>query len=347
MSGEVAHVLVLGSANVDTSIQLDRFPAPGETVFGDSAGSTIGGKGANQAVAARLAGAEVAFVGMLGSDANAQAARQTFAEYGVDTSDILTSANSPTGSAYIMVNAGGENIIVVASGANADLTPAVLDNEKLAALVAKHQPAVVVTQGETPAAMVDQIATVCQQMDIRFVLNLAPVIPVARQTLQVANPLVVNESEAIILKALLDGSDSAATGALADSETEGLPTGLSFTDRDITNTAQLANFFANQIATSVVITLGANGAIWADGSSVQHIASPQPARVVDTTGAGDAFVGALAARLAADASLAQAVKWGVTAGSLAVQGRGTVNAYGPLATLVMEDGLLIESELAS
>lgn len=304
-------VLVLGSANVDIVTRLDRFPRPGETVFGRPGDTSLGGKGANQAVAAALTGARTAFVGMVGEDAQGALVRATLAAHGVDVSGLRVSPRSPTGRAYISVNAAAENTIVVVSGANADLTPTALGRGLPALLASGDGNPLVLTQGELPAETVDAVALACRGRGARFVLNLAPVIPVSRETLRTADPLVVNEHEA---------------AALLGVDVRGL-------SADVDAALDAARDLVRHHAASAVVTLGAQGAVAADGDRAWHEAAPPVARVVDSTGAGDAFVGALAASLASGGELADAVHLGVRAGSLAVAAAGTVASYRALRSL--------------
>lgn len=316
---EAGHdVLVLGSANVDIFTTLDRFPRPGETVFGRAGGTGLGGKGANQAVAAALTGARTTLFGMVGDDAEGETVRSTLAQNGVDPSGLRTLPGASTGRAYITVNQAGENTIIVVSGANAGLTPAALGRGRLAALLDATGPALALTQGELPADTVDAFARACRDRGVRFVLNLAPVIPVCAATLRAADPLVVNEHEAAAL--LAAGRD--AFPGLESGQQAGLQAALA-----------AARTLARDRSATAVVTLGAQGAVASDGETAWHQAAPPVAHVVDSTGAGDAFVGALAACLACGGSLADAVRLGVQAGSLAVAGQGTVPSYQALRGL--------------
>lgn len=309
-----SRVVVLGSVNIDSFVYLEHFPAPGETVFGVAGPSGVGGKGANQAIAASLLGARTTFIGIVGADENGAFVRSTFEEYDVDVSLLGTSTTAATGSAHINVNSLGENTIVVASGANAELAPNVVDVRQLAALTGDAGDAVGLSQGELRAETIATFAASCAAAGIRFVLNLAPFITVPSETLRLADPLIVNEGEALAL--LGRNEDRAAFG--------------------VDEALAAVRMLAATVSASAVITLGAHGAVAAhgkDGVDAWHQPSPKPARVADTTGAGDAFVGALAATLGRGACLAEAVRCGVAAGSAAVTGHGTVGSYDALRDL--------------
>jgi ribokinase len=280
-------LIVLGSANRDYTVTVERQPHPGETVLGGALNVAMGGKGANQAVAAARAGAKPVFVLAVGSDSVGADTLAELTARGVDVSHART-VDAPTGVALITVSADGENTIVVAPGANAALDPA--DVAKVVASIA-NASSVLLCQLEISPDVVSAAATEIEKAGGRFVLNLSPSRYVSPKLLGLADPLILNETEAADLA-------SSAIDSPADAIT--VATRLLATSR------------------SVVITLGSDGAIVADASGVSH--SPaERVTVVDTTGAGDAFAGALAAALVAGATLASAVSTGITAGSAAVQ----------------------------
>jgi ribokinase len=280
-------LLVVGSANRDYTVMVERQPAPGETVLGSSLNVATGGKGANQAAAAARAGAKPIFIGAVGDDTVGGDILADLVVRGVDVS-LVARSSEPSGVALITVSSDGENSIVVAPGANATLAP-----PWAAALVAAHVDgsAVLLCQLEISPDVVSAAATEIEKVGGRFVLNLSPSRYVSPKLLGLADPLVLNENEAADLAgSVIDGPADAQTVAKR----------LLATSR------------------SVVITLGADGAIVADSSGVTH-APAVHVPVVDTTGAGDAFAGALAARLAAGDSLAASVNAGLIAGAAAVQ----------------------------
>jgi ribokinase len=266
-------VLVIGSINVDLLLTVDRHPRPGETLLGGSGAHLAGGKGANQAVAAARLGARTAMVGAVGDDPAAPTALEHLRGAGVDLTGVRT-VRGPTGLAVVTLAADGENTIVVVPGANATVTPEVV-TAAAPLLAAAH---VCVLQAEIPLASVSAAARLARDAGARVVLNVAPAAPFAVETLRTADPLVVNEHEAAIVLAAAGGEQT--TGAWAADPT-----------------AAAERLLALGVP-SVVVTLGSAGCVVADSAGISRI----PARrvdVADTTGAGDAFVGTLAARLAA------------------------------------------------
>lgn len=269
-----------------------RHPKPGETLLGHGGEITAGGKGANQAVAAALLGARVSFVGAVGSDAYAAPAMHYLEASGVNL-DHVARTDEVTGLAVITVDEQGENTIIVVPGANA-----LVD----APFVATHSSPIaaaelVLLQGEIPA---DGFAQAVELTTGRVVVNLAPVVEVDNEALLRADPLLANEHEAgLILEQL--GFDG-----------EGSPP-------ELAQRLRAAGF------ASVVMTLGARGALVAD-DDLTEIASPQ-VTPVDTTGAGDAFAGALCARLLKGDSLVEAARYATRVGAFAVTGPGAQASY--------------------
>lgn len=297
MSGSSsAPIVVVGSANQDYLVRVPAVPTAGETTLAHTMRRSPGGKGANQAVAAARLGAEVRFVGCVGDDDDGALLLRELRAEGVTTTDVEIIGREPTGIALVLVDDSGENSIVVVPGANFALS------ESRVRRVLGRQPegAVVVTQGEVRSEIVAATAQGAHDAGVRLVLNLAPYVPLPDEVLAPCDPLVVNESEA----AALTGREVSATSEALE------------TARDLLGRCR-----------SVVITLGARGAVWADETGSGHVAAPAVADIVDTTGAGDAFTGALAVRLAAGARLPEAVELGVRAGSFAVTGSGAQTSY--------------------
>lgn len=294
MSTQPPGVVVVGSINADLVVTLERHPQPGETLLGRTMTVMPGGKGANQAVAAAKLGAPTTMIGAVGQDAYTDVALSGLRSAGVNTAGVLR-LGTTTGVAVVEVSDDGENTIVVIPGANAEVTPSVVSSA--ADVIA--DAGVLVLQGEIPAASVAAAVSAARG---RVLINLAPVIELNRTTLLRADPLVVNEHEGALVLAQL-------TGAPAP------------TDHAETARALLACGFG-----SVVMTLGGAGALLASGSGVLEVAAPSVS-VVDTTGAGDAFVGALAARLVAGDSLPDAVRTAVRVGAFAVGAEGAQPSY--------------------
>ena len=290
--GTGGRVIVVGSVNIDLVASVDRLPAPGETVTGATFAQHHGGKGGNQAVAAARSGARTAFVGAVGGDAFGPQARAALVAEGIDTTGLLTLPGSATGVALILVDAGGENCIAVAGGANAALTPEDVD-AALDALL--PTPADVVLVGhEIPPSSALAALRRGRSAGARTILNPAPAIGVTADALALTEILTPNEVEAA---QLLGGSADVASmgedlvGALAGGG-------------------------------HVLVTLGADGARL-HGAGVEPVTLPAPpVAAIDTVGAGDALNGALAAGLAAGLGLADAARRAVAAAALAVMRPG-------------------------
>ena len=294
-----ARVVVVGSANADLVVALERRPAAGETVLGGDLRTLPGGKGANQAVAAARLGVVTAFVGRLGDDANGALLRSSLLAAGVDVAGVRTDA-APTGVAVVLVTPDGDNSIVVAPGANGRVTAADARQDVVAGA------AVLLLQRE-----IDPTASLAAALHCRgrVVLNLAPSGPVPAELLARADVLVVNEHEAADL---LDG--------------EHLPP------------ARAAERLRALGPATVVVTLGSAGAIAVDGDGTVHQVAARAVTAVDTTGAGDAFTGALAWRLAAGDDLGAALATAVRVGTLAVTLPGAQPSFPTAADLTAEPG---------
>ena len=296
-------VVVLGSLNADVFARVERHPRPGETVLGSGGEVRAGGKGANQAAAAALAGAPVVMVGAVGNDAYAAVATGNLAQAGVSLAAVRT-VDGPTGLALITVSADGENSIIVIPGANAQV-----GEPELAQLDSLGASDVLVLQGEVPVEAVTAAAQAAAARGARLVVNLAPVVPLPAEVLRLADPLVVNEHEGSGALRLLSGA------ALLDAE----PTGLS--------PAELCETLRAHGVPSVVMTLGGQGALIAAGSGAVTAIPAEKVTVVDTTGAGDAFAGALAAGLCGGADLIAAARRASRFAAEAVQHEGAQDSY--------------------
>jgi len=269
----MGRVVVVGSLNVDLVTHVERHPRPGETVVGAGLERLAGGKGANQAVAASAAGATVVLVGSVGSDEAGSAYLTRLSAHGIDTSSIRVAPGCPTGHALVAVDDAGENTVVVVAGANAVTTV-----QDLAALESVTAGDVVLLQLEVPLEVVIAAARRSSARGARVILNLSPYAAVPPDVVALADPLVVNEHEALLL---------------ADSEA---------------------------MPVSLVVTFGAAGAAW-DGDRRTGPVVERP-DVRDTTGAGDAFCGALSAALAAGAGRREAFQLALVAGADAVRHLG-------------------------
>ena len=284
-------VCVIGSANVDYTVALPRLPSPGETVSGGTLLVNLGGKGANQAVAARRLGGEVRMIGCVGDDADGRRIGESLAVAGIGVEGLLVSRDAATGTALIMVDAQGRNQIAVAPGANHRLTVEMV--APFAESIAWAD--VLVCQLETPLPVVRWALGEARRRTIVTILNPAPVQALDPDLLALVDYLTPNEHEA---------------GALAGIPVDSLETAREAAER-----------LRGRGAGAVLVTLGALGVLAWDGTDVAHFPA-FPVEVVDTTAAGDAFNGALAVGLAAGGTLEQAIPLANAAGALACTKRG-------------------------
>jgi ribokinase len=296
----MGRIVVIGSYNRDTVLRVPRFPQPGETLAATSMDRFHGGKGSNQAVAAARAGAAVAIVAAVGADDAGQGAFDLWAAEGIDARHATRAAAQPTGEALILVDDAGENEIVIVAGANAALAPP--------PAAAFAGAVLAVAQLETPVATTFDAFAAARGAGLVTLLNAAPAQPLPDRLLDATDILVVNETEAARILAR-----------------EGAP-------------EDLAAALAPRCRRGVVLTAGAAGAFWAgrDGPP-RHV--PAPAiTVTDTTGAGDAFIGAFAAALAEGMDEPAALRRGVAAGALACQRAGAVPSLPRRAAILAASG---------
>jgi ribokinase len=286
-------LLVVGSANADLVIGVERRPAAGETVLGGDLAVHPGGKGANQAVAAARLGARTALLARVGDDAHGRLLLDSQRAAGVDTAGVLA-GGAPTGVALITVDPSGDNSIVVSPGANARLTPA--DVRAAAGLLAASR--VVSAQLEIPLETVVEVVRNLGEGS-RFVLNPSPPLPLPAEVLAACDPLIVNEHEARVI-----------LGDACVSE----------------DPAKWARLLLAEGPRSVVVTLGAEGALVCDSSGVARVPSVK-VDAVDTTGAGDAFTAALAWKLGTGSAPAEAAAYAARVGAAAVTKRGAQESY--------------------
>jgi len=280
-------VTVVGSLNEDVVVTVDRLPGRGETVIGSAVAALPGGKGANQAAAAGRLGTGVHMVGRVGDDPAAGRQLAALADARVNVSRVQRTAGRPTGTATIPVEAdGGENLIVVVPGANAELTPEDVDVESV------HRAGVLLLQLETPLATVQAAAAATRGT---VVLNPAPPQPLPAELLAAVDVLVPNEPELRRLAGVPDGA---------------------------TTPAELASLARGLAARSVVVTLGERGALVVPAEGPVLLQAPPPVQPVDTTGAGDCFCGALSSALDRGEALPEAVRYAVTAAALSTTGAG-------------------------
>jgi ribokinase len=280
------HIVVVGSLNMDLVVRTVRHPQIGETVIGHDFRTYPGGKGANQAVAAARLGSDVSIIGKVGNDQFGEALLQAVNADGVNTQYIIRDSKVPTGVAFITVDDRGKNTIVVASGANAHLSPDEIDASRDAFIGAS----VLLLQLECPLNVVERAIDIAKQYDIRIVLNPAPAQLLDAYLLQSVDYLIPNQTEL----AQLSGQESteAAIGVLQGMGVKKL-----------------------------VVTLGEQGLLVVDESQREHIPAYK-VQAVDSTAAGDAFAGAFAVALGEGLSIHQAAIWGNAAGALTVTKAG-------------------------
>jgi ribokinase len=280
-------IVVVGSSNTDMIVKLSHLPKPGETVSGGAFSTAAGGKGANQAVAAARAGAEVRLVARVGDDSFGEQAIAGFVGDGIDVSHVVRNPAAPSGVALIFVDDGGENCIAVAPGANATLTPEDVDAAKELITGAD----VMVMQLETPIESVERAAALAREHGVRVILNPAPARPLNDELLANVSILTPNESEAELLTGIQVEDDESAAAAARALVARGVDT--------------------------VILTLGSRGAYVYEAGSGELVPGFE-VEAVDTTAAGDVFNGSLAVGLAEGKPLTEAVRFANAAAALSV-----------------------------
>ncbi len=287
---------MVGSANIDLTTFADRFPKPGETIFGQRFDLGFGGKGANQAVAARLCGADVFMVARVGSDLFGPATIDNFKRLGIDTSHVKQVEGLSSGVAPIFVDPDGQNRILVVKGANDALKPADVDR---AAEMLKAADCIVL-QFEIPLETVYYTVAFARKNGIRCILNPAPGQAVDMRELTGLDYFVPNESEAETITGIAVRSLDDARGCAEKLTRDGIR--------------------------RVIITLGSNGCLLAGRESSEHV-SAFPVRSIDSTGAGDAFIGSFAVFLAEGVPEQEAVRRANLYAALSTTGVGTQKSF--------------------
>ncbi len=290
----MAKIICVGSMNIDIAAYVTTLPRPGETVFGSSLASSPGGKGLNQAVAARRLGADVAFIGQLGADTNGDTVLAFLNSEGIDTSGIVRHLDVQSGAAIILVDAASENAIAVIPGANMAWPPNAVSELTLS------RTDIVISQFEVPDGVIIDVFRRAQVAGAMTVLNAAPARSLPPGLLELVDVLVVNEGElAAVSGQDIDPSDIDAITAAAKK--------LAAPQR------------------SIVTTLGRGGAIVVDTNAVTRIPGVTVS-AVDTAGAGDCFIGALVSALLRGQTLETASAFANRAAAVSVTRRGTAIA---------------------
>ncbi len=285
-------VIVVGSSNADMVFTTPKMPSPGETVIGTSFEVIPGGKGANQAVAAARAGAEVVFIAKVGADDLGEAALEGYRKDGIDVGHISRDPGVSSGVAMIMVDSNsGENSIVVAPGANALLSPHDIED----AWKEIRGAGALLVQLETPIETVQRALELAREYDVPTILNPAPAQALSAEVLGLVDYITPNETETQLL-----------TGIWPENEAE----------------RQRASSRLLERVGHVVITLGSQGAYLATRDGTRRILPAPQVKPVDTTAAGDVFNGYLAAALAAGKDLEEAVRVAIQAASISVTQKG-------------------------
>ena len=287
-------VTIMGSFVADLAFRTAKMPLWGETVIGNAFKLGPGGKGSNQAVAAARLGADVAFISKLGDDDFGAMARRTWKAEGIDTQFVATSHDVPTGAASIVIDdAKGENAIVVVPGACYLITPQEVD----AARGRIKSSRVFMTQLETQVGTVEYALRLAQENKVPTILNPAPAQPLPPVVYPLCDYLTPNESE--------------ATGLT------GLPV------KSLEDAERAAGALLLRGARNVVITLGANGAMVKNAKLTQHVKAVDAGKVVETTGAGDAFCGGFAVALAEGRDVVEAARFACAVAGISVTRHGT------------------------
>jgi ribokinase len=289
-------IAVVGSANIDLTTFTNQFPKPGETIFGQRFDLGFGGKGSNQAVAARLCGAEVFMVARVGSDLFGPATIENFRKQGIDTSHVKQVEGLSSGVAPIFVEPNGQNRILVVKGANDALKPADVD----AAAETLKTVDCIVLQFEIPVETVYYTIAFARKHGIRCILNPAPAQPVEMGALKDLDYFVPNENEA-----------EAITGSPV---------------KNVEDAKRCAEKLVGGGIRRVIITLGANGSLLASCEGSEHVA-PFAVNAVDSSGAGDAFIGSFAVFLGEGVPEREAVRRATLYAGLSTTGVGTQKSF--------------------
>lgn len=299
------HIVVVGSSNIDLTTLTDQFPRPGETIFGRAFHLGFGGKGANQAVAARLCGAEVSMVARVGDDLFGPAAINNFTAMGIDCSRVLITPGVSSGVAPIFVDSSGQNRILVVKGANDQLLPSDVDD---AADLLRSADCIVL-QLEIPLETVYYTLRFARAHGIRTILNPAPGQPIDLAQAANADYVIPNETEAETLS--------------------GLPV------RNLEEAVACAQWLLGRGLRRVILTLGAGGALCAGAESPGHV-QPFAVDAVDTSGAGDAFIGSFACFLSSGCPEAEAISRANLYAALSTLSVGTQKSFAPLERFHIE-----------
>ncbi len=284
-------IVVVGSTNMDMVVKTNHIPVPGETVLSGSFFMNPGGKGANQAVTVARLGGNISFISKVGNDIFGKQSAQLFDEEGINTSYLLSDEELPSGVALITVDQLGENSIVVASGANANLLPSDL-KEALNEIASAD---IVLMQLELPMETIQFVAKYAADRNVRVILDPAPASELSPELLKYIDIITPNQTEA----SMLSGIEVISTE----------------------NAEKAAKAISGKGVKNVIVTMGTSGAIIYEGGKIHHILAPK-VEALDTTAAGDVFNGALAIALSEDKTLVDAVKFACMVAAISVTKMG-------------------------
>jgi ribokinase len=289
MSGQI---LVIGAANTDLTAYVDRIPEGGETIHGDLFTTGFGGKGANQAVAAKRAGADVALIAGLGADIFGENTKAHLEAEGVNTSGIFY-GKQPSGVAHIWVDAEGENRIIIIPGANLELNREFIEN----AVLKISNLSIVVAQCELPQEFAIAAFKSAKAKNAITILNPAPAVKISPELIELSDWIIPNQIEFYSLASKIPGGDLVE---------------------------QIENLYPDK---NLLVTLGSNGAILRTKNGEMIKATAPKTEVIDTTGAGDGFLGAFAAALNAGKELQIALEFAIKFASKSVGKKGAQSSY--------------------
>ena len=293
------YVLIIGSSNMDLNIYLDRLPKPGETVTGGTFKQSLGGKGANQAVASVRAGAKTMFIGKIGKDAFGDQMIFNLLKEGIETSCVIIDSKNPSGVAFIVIDSNGENMISVAPGANAKLAPEEIRSNSDIIKNAK----VIVVQMELPMETIEEIYAIASKGNVIKILNPAPLKPISTELLKKIDIIIPNEGELYRLYELLENKPTINVGK------DGI--------------IEISKKLYDLGVKTIITTLGSKGCVIYEGANDEVTETPAfKVKAVDTVGAGDCFNGVLACKLCKGNSIKNAVKYATVAASIKVTRKG-------------------------
>jgi ribokinase len=285
----MSEIVVIGSLNMDLSIRVPRIPLPGETISGENLVTSAGGKGANQAAACANLGSQVTMIGAVGQDDFGRRMKEGLRKVGINVSFIQENPGVPSGTAMIMVDAAGENVIVLSAGANSYV---VIDRNAEELI---RNAKILLLQLEIPTGIVFRSIEIANDAGVPVLLNPAPAIALPNEIYSRIDYLIPNEIEASILSGV--------------------------EVKDIASAEKAAGILLDRGVKTVIITLGANGAFLASGNN-RHAIPAMKINPVDTTGAGDAFIGGFAAAIVEGKPLEEALHYATAAGALAATKAG-------------------------